>query len=332
MMRIHGYTKPIKLFQVRYTRTVNGVAKYTYQELPSNTTIGACTLNDVIELSGTKRTFNPNNFGKLTEGATLYFDKSATFPRYKLEGSGFKRCIKKEKADFIIVGKTDAKGYYRSWFYVYEDPNYMYVAYYATDDAANQKAFREAGLTNMKLVWNGHCNIYGPYSQILLETNPTKPLIYDTDLDAYINKTLPTITESDVKQILTMLTSNDNSIVDLGLKTLASYDTTSRPMTTKAILLINNGWTRANGSTSVAVETMLTSLGLTRAHCSNYNLKSRLNWINQTNTPYTDEDKVLARSIMRDCIVELLEKELAPFRRTFESENMNFKITLNVEG
>jgi hypothetical protein len=118
----------------------------------------------------------------------------------------------------------------------------------------------------------------------------------------------------------------------LGLKTLASYDTTSRPMTTKAILLINNGWTKANGSTSVAVETMLTSLELTRAHCSNYNLKSRLNWINQTNTPYTDEDKILARSIMRDCIVELLEKELTPFRRIFESENMNFKITLNVEG
>ena len=167
--------------------------KYTYQELSPDTTIGACTPNDVIELSGTKRTFNPNHFGKLTEGATLYFDKSATFPRYKLEGSGFKRCIKKEKADFIIVGKTDVKGYYRSWFYVYEDSNYMYVAYYATDDANNQKAFREAGLANMKLVWNGHCNIYGPDAQILLETNPTKPLIYDTDLDAYINKSLPTI-------------------------------------------------------------------------------------------------------------------------------------------
>lgn len=332
MMRIHGYTKPIKLFQVRYTRTLNGSPKYTYQELSSDTTIGACTPNDVIELSGTKRTFNQNNFGKLTEGATLYFDKSATFPRYKLEGSGFKRCIKKEKADFIIVGKTDVKGYYRSWFYVYEDPNYMYVAYYATDDATNQKAFREAGLTNMKLVWNGRCNIYGPDSQILLETNPTKPLIYDTDLDAYINKTLPTITESDVKQILTMLASNDNSIVDLGLKTLASYDTTSRPMTTKAILLVNNGWTKTNGSTSVAVETMLTSLELTRSQCAYYNLKTRLGYINQTSIPYADEDKTLARSIMRDCIAELLEKELYPFRRIFESENMNFKITLNVEG
>ena len=33
---------------------------------------------------------------------------------------------------------------------------------------------------------------------------------------------------------------NLKQIVDLGLKTLASFDTTSRPMTTKAILLINN--------------------------------------------------------------------------------------------
>lgn len=166
----------------------------------------------------------------------------------------------------------------------------------------------------------------------MLESNPAKPLIYDTDLDAYINKTLPTITESDVKQILTMLASNDNAIVDLGLKTLASFDTTSRPMTTKAILLINNSWTSSNASTSVAVKTMLTSLGLTKQHCAYYNLKSRLSYINQTNTPYVDEDKVLARNIMRECIVELLEKEIAPFRRTFESENINFKITLNVEG
>lgn len=330
MMRIHGYTKPIKLFQVRYVRT-NGRPEYTYQELSSDQNIGACTPNDVIELSGTKRTFNPNNFGKLTEGATLYFDKSATFPRYKLEGSGFKRCIKKEKADFIIVGKTDAKSYYRSWFYVYEDPNYMYVGYYASDDVGNQNAFRKAGLTNMKLVWNGHCTIYGPNSQILLETNPTKPLIYDTDLDAYINKTLPTITEADVKQILTMLASNDNSIVDLGLKTLASYNTTSRPMTTKTILLINNNWTKTSGS-SVAVETMLESLKLTRNVCKSYNLRSRLYYINQTDIPYTDEDKILARSIMRDCVIELLEKEITPFRSIFESENINFKITLNVEG
>lgn len=77
---------------------------------------------------------------------------------------------------------------------------------------------------------------------------------------------------------------------------------------------------------------MLTSLKLTRSQCVCYNLKSRLAYINQTNTPYTDEDKTLARSIMKDCIVELLEKELAPYRRTFESENMNFKITVNVEG
>lgn len=330
MMRIHGYTKPIKLFQVRYTRTFNGVAKYTYQELSPDTTIGACTPNDVIELSGTKRTFNSSHFGKLTDGATLYFDKSATFPRYKLEGSGFKRCIKKEKADFIIVGKTEPKGYYRSWFYVYEDSNYMYVAYYATDDAANQKAFREAGLTNMKLVWTGHCNIYGPDAQILLETNPTKPLIYDTDLDAHINKTLPTVTESDVKQILTMISSNDRTIVDLGLKTLASYDVTSRPMTVKTILLINKEWINCNASTSVAVETMLTSLGLSRAHCAHYNLKTRLSYINSTDKPYTDEDKTLARSIMRDCVSELIEKELSGTRRIFEE--MNFKITVNVEG
>lgn len=331
-MRIHGYTKPIKLFQIRYSRTNNGIPEYVYEEIPPETTIGSITPNDIIDLNNNKKTFNQNHFGQLTEGATLYFDKSATFPRYKLEGSGFKRCIKKEKADFIIVGKTEPKSSYRNWIYVYEDSEYIYVAYRATDDLQNQSAFKKAGLMNMKQIFRGTCSIYGPDSQILLESNPTKPYIYDTDLDAVINKKLPTITETDVRQILTMLASNDNSIVDLGLKTLASFDTTSRPMTTKAILLINNGWCSSNASTSVAVETMLTSLGLTKQHCGYYNLKSRLGYINSTSVPYTDEDKVLARTIMRDCVKELIEKEIAPLRRTFESENMNFKITLNVEG
>lgn len=35
--------------------------------------------------------------------ATLYFHKSAIFPRYKLQDSLFKRCIKIEKADYIVI-------------------------------------------------------------------------------------------------------------------------------------------------------------------------------------------------------------------------------------
>ena len=150
-------------------------------------------------------------------------------------------------------------------------------------------------------------------------------------MDKKVNSALPAITESDVKQILSMLSSNDNSIVDLGLKTLASYDVTSRPMTTMCVLMINNKWTSCSSSTSVAVETMLTSLGINIGDCRYINIKTRLGFINKIPN-INEDDRTLAKSIMRNCIQELIDREIEPYRRTFESENMSFKITVNVEG
>ena len=329
MMKIHGYNKPIKLYRLISKGDWRN-RTFAIEWLPSEQAIGCCTKNDIIELTTTPRKFNDKLFGTLTDNATLFFDKSATFPRYKLEGSGYKRCIKVDKADFIVVGKTEPKSHYNSWFMVYEDNDYLYVGYRYNDDATNRNAFNSIGLYP-KLIYNDSAVVYPPDAQILLATNPPKPLIWDTDLDKKINTSLPAITESDVKQILAMLSSNDSSIVDLGLKTLASYDVTSRPMTTMRVLMINNKWTSCSSSTSVAVETMLTSLGITLNHCRYHHLKSRLSWINQIKD-INEEDRVLAKLIMRTCIQELIDKEIEPYRRTFESENMSFKITVNVEG
>ena len=42
--------------------------------------------------------------GTLKSGDTLYFSKSSEFPRFKLQGSEYKRCIKLDKADCVVVG------------------------------------------------------------------------------------------------------------------------------------------------------------------------------------------------------------------------------------
>ena len=39
----------------------------------------------------------------LTPNAVLYFSTSSEFPRFKLSDTGYKRCIKIEKADFMAV-------------------------------------------------------------------------------------------------------------------------------------------------------------------------------------------------------------------------------------
>lgn len=329
-MKIHGYSKPVKLFRI-YNKGGWRERNIVYEELSSGTSIACINKDDIVELTKTKREFDSKHFGKLTPNATLFFDKSATFPRYKLEGSGFKRCIKKEKADFIIVGKTSPKTLYRNHINVYEDNNYLYVTGYCsyTDNEINN-AMLGAGI-NPRRIYSDYAYVYPPASQLLLDPSPFKPLIYDTDLDAYINKTLPKITESDVKQIQIMLNSNERSTIDLGLKTLASYDVTGMAMTTKVLLLMNPNWVHSDAAKSVGVDTMLTSLGLTRQSCSYVNLNSKLNLINENKTPYTDEDKKLAKSLIKDWLVESVEKAVSPYRKTFETESYGFKINVNVE-
>lgn len=329
-MKIHGYDKPIKLFRLS-SRGDWRRYEYYIEKLADDTQIGSVTKYDIVELTSKSRKFDPALFGTLTDNATLFFDKSATFPRYKLEGSGYKRCIKKEKADFIIVGKTQPKNSYRSYLTVWEIGDELWVSYYSHNTGEVLAAFNKFGISDAKLLYSGNVMVYPPDAQILLETNPSKPLIWDYDLDKKINTALPVVTESDVKQILAMLASNDYSIIDLGLKTLATFDITSRPLTTLCILAINNKWTTASAATSVAVETMLTSLGVNLGQCRYGQLKSRLGLLNVIKN-VSDEDRTLAKKIMKDCAQSLIEKELEPYRRTFESEALSFKITVNVEG
>ena len=42
----------------------------------------------------------------LTPNTTLYFSASSEFPRFKLTDTGYKRCIKIDKADFVVMGES----------------------------------------------------------------------------------------------------------------------------------------------------------------------------------------------------------------------------------
>ena len=106
-MKIHGYNKPIVTFITRSYRDYNGQRVQEYEER-ENAWLGDVNKDDIVELTNQERKLDKKYFGTIEAPATLYFDKSATFPRYKLEGTEFKRCIKKDKADAIIVGEQIA--------------------------------------------------------------------------------------------------------------------------------------------------------------------------------------------------------------------------------
>lgn len=329
-MQIVGETKPIKPFRVtsKYvdgqSRFHGGSYEYYYQECDD---LYGINKNDIIELTSTPRKFKPEWFGQLTDSATLYFDKSATFPRYKLEGTEYKRCIKVEKADFIIVDKnTVAEQTWRS-YYVFEDNNNVYIT-----DAYNIKyvseAFRRSHINPMSK-YSGQVCIYKPNSAILLAP-PPKPLISDEDLNKKIDKDIsPVMSYDDAKQIITMLNSADTSVVDLGLKLLAGFSTSATPFSIKTILLTNKKWTGTNARNSVGVKTLLTSLNIDR-----YKAESRfpynISYLNDGNA-YSEDDLKLGRRLLKMSVENYMQNALQREIEIFEGPNVGFKITITVE-
>lgn len=329
-MQIVGETKPIKPFRVvsKYiegqSRFHGGSYEYYYQECDE---LYGINKDDIIELTTTPRKLKPEWFGQLTDSATLYFDKSATFPRYKLEGTDYKRCIKVEKADFIIVDKNTVPE--QSWrsYYVFEDSKNIYIT-----DSYNiryvSEAFKRANMNPVSKYSNNVC-IYKQNSAILL-TTPPKPLISDEDLNKKIDKDVsPVMSYDDAKQIITMLNSADLSVVDLGLKLLAGFSTSATPFSIKTILLTNKKWTGTNARNSVGVKTLLTSLNIDR-----YKAESRfpynISHLNDGNV-YSEDDLKLGRSLLKISVENYMQNALQREIEIFEGPNVGFKINITVE-
>jgi hypothetical protein len=257
----------------------------------------------------------------------LYFDKSATFPRYKLEGTEYKRCIKVEKADFIVVDKNVAPELTWRSYYIFEDSNNIYIT-----DTHNiryaAEAFKRANI-NPVSKYSGNVCVYKQNSAILL-TTPPKPLISDEDLNKKIDKDVsPVMSYDDAKQIITMLNSADMSVVDLGLKLLAGFSTSATPFSIKTILLTNKKWTATNARNSVGVKTLLTSLNIDR-----YKAESRfpynISHLNDGNV-YSEDDLKLGRRLLKISVENYMQNVLQREIEIFEGPNVGFKINITVE-
>ena len=326
-MQIVGITKPIKTVRLTYRdqnswRTIN--RDYIIQECDG---LYGINKTDVIELTSTPRKFKPEQFGVLTDSATLYCDKSATFPRYKLEGTEYKRCIKVDKADFIIVDKSiKPTQTYRNYF-VFEDKDYVYIMDAYQSSYINQ-AFKNSGLSPTS-IYSGVVQIYSQKEQILL-TTPPKPLISDEDLNKKIDTTIsPEMTLDDAKQIITMLNSADMSVVDLGLKLLAGFSVSATPFSIKTILLTNKKWVGTNARNSVGVKSLLNSLEVDR-----YQAESRFPWnighLNDGKT-YSEKDLKMGRSLLKLSIENYVSNALSREIEIFEGPNVGFKVNISVE-
>lgn len=195
--------------------------------------------------------------------STLYFDKSCTFPRYKLEGTNFKRCIKIDKADYIIIPKNFKYWNFNTSNYKYkiEEEKRIYLfGQDAYDLIPDKSEFNIELFEQTDYVYADTRDIGYLVHNILNVYN--KPFILEEDLDRLISEThLEKLDTDTINSIYEMMSSKDADSVELGCKLLSSFNVFDKSLTTSLLLfLTQDNWFCNKGSKSVAFKSMLRSL------------------------------------------------------------------------
>lgn len=216
---------------------------------------------------------------QITSGNTFYFHKDSKFPRFKLMGTNYKRCIKPDKADYIVLPEIRYQYNYiwsRGTIRVYTDGDKMYAIDLPTfndlfvDDStfiSKIKQLDKISLTFVKQVEKLQCVEKSNLCWIDAYNNKfTKPIITDNMLDIKLSQSFPTMTENDVEQIDSMLQSSDTSVQELGLKMLTGFNIFETSTLIKTLIFKNyNNIVYTINKGGVAVQKMLNGIDFPRS-------------------------------------------------------------------
>ena len=216
-------------------------------------------------------------------GKKIYFHPKSKFPRFKLMGTDYKRTIKPDKCDCIVVPEVPER-----WIYIYPKMR-IYKDKYSNDLFGISKGIYDARFSDEKhfleciKLWNNadlefvqttniaEVNKENSFAIDVLLGKYTKPIITDTMLDLEISKSLPIISESDIDSIDSMLGSTDQSVVEMGLKLLTGFNVFETPTIIKTLLYKHwNVATSNKALNSVAVRKMLNSVDADRKYIGQF--------------------------------------------------------------
>jgi len=267
-------------------------------------------------------------YSELTQDTTLYFSKSSNFPRLKLENTGFKRCIKLDKADFVIINPNSLTNSSTS-FHVIETDTTIYLVYYhdlyyKRDKLENFLGFKiqDYGIMHFYEMTEKRKDLFD-----LIHQSNVK-FVHDDTLNKVINKGDEILDKDSMMNIYSMLKSSDLDTVELGLKMLTGFNVDKTPLTISVMLLLNHRWWFTNARTNVLVQNMLKQLDICNkrsgAHFP-YNITC-LHIYKETASEY---DKELAKSLLFDKIIGHFSRLCTSDIEFFKIFNVNVKIDIS---
>lgn len=312
-------TKPIKFFS-RKTHDNNINAKLngskwlcqtytTYYASPSEFNFST---GYIVDKDYDVASYKNNFVTTIPAGTTLFFDEDSKFPRTKATVGGFKRCIKKEKAKYIVLkDPTTTRLSINSYIILENNSGELYAitepefTYYFQDSIPNmEKALKESdgNLSIRGEIYRGKIRGIDTNCNSLLAFNNgdySVPFITDNDLDAIINNSLPDPTLDELLAIKDMLDSQDQNIVKLAVQMIAGFNITKWPLTFRLILMKAPRWNHPRyGSNSVVVKQLKSALNI---HYTERYFGWIIDKIEEQGVTYTKDDYALARDFARNC-------------------------------
>lgn len=259
--------------------------------------------------------------GKVNLKAKLYFTSTSKFPRFKLTDTDYKRCIKLEKADTIVMNMFESWEFDNFEVVLYETSDVIYCTvknackYWKNkwQDEFN-KIGVEAYLSKYKLkdpactkCYEGPAVITSLKNTVCVEElmeDLYSNIVTDDDLDKMININFDKLTSDDVKAITDMLDSTDKSVQALGLKMLCGYNINETPVTVKALLGFREHLGKLPEWKGVGVQQILKSIRwpgfMSFPHGTQYLIDS--------NTSASEYDKSLIAEVLENKLRNYLEK------------------------
>ena len=283
----------------------------------------------------------------LPDKSRLYFDGTSKYPRYKLQYSTFKRCLKVEKADCVIFNREKLSHLaYRNdnryngqpyaivkdvddKFYIvrisiigtYTGKNQDVIDALVKDHVVGKKAqviytgtiLRTEGSVEKDLVYNVLEGIY-------------PKLLSDVDLDGMVNTNCEKLDEETVLSIQDMLRSVDSSVVEMGLKLLTNYDVNQYKYTIFVLLRLSMGNIKnCKAWNNTGIKQLRNTLEFVDCYTSDFPTCITYNMDSMKKYQATDEDKELCHKVIANATDDYIKK----LNKKLEDKLASFNIKIS---
>lgn len=283
----------------------------------------------------------------------LYFSPSTSFPRFKIKDTEFKRTIKVDKADCVVIPEVkyiETEGTFEIYKDVLDDGTEIYRAicqsYFeknlgfkgqewynrTTGNTLVEKLKNSNILTkNATLVYTGTpvccaSNLTDAIEGIM--SNYPK-VILDTELDKYLNKSLAPIDEETIISLNDMLSSPDAASVELGIKILQTLDVTSNPMSVIMLIGLNHTRIASNkAKTTVGFKQVLDTLEINNFYFGTDPIMNARGILQKLYNKSSEEDVKLALKLVKPHFERVLQAFKDKLLKGFELYGINIKTSV----